>query len=67
MGFHYLLFAPRFLEEVSTAWNFDADGSHWFVLTSKLKRVKEAVKKLNTETGNLHAVVVSARTALLEF
>lgn len=52
---------------VSEAWNEDVVGNPWYVVTTKLKRVKEALKRLNHEGENLHEAVFSARNNLLCF
>lgn len=65
--FQHLISAPGFMEAVNNARVCDFTGDPWYVLTSKLKRVKEALRNLNTAQGNLHNAVDIARTALLNF
>lgn len=65
--FQHLIQAPNFLEVVSSAWNDDIHGDPWFVLTSKLKKVKLAMKMLNVNSGNLQNLVETTRSVLLSF
>lgn len=63
----HLLLEPSFLSEVKEAWDTDIVGDPWFVLTSKMKRVKAAMIKLNNSKGNLHSAVDTARNNLNQF
>lgn len=65
--FHHLLSLPDFSEVVRKAWNVDFTGNPWYILTQKLKRVKAALKLINSNTGDLHQKVEAARNALLSF
>lgn len=65
--FQHIIEHDQFLSTVEEAWNFQIQGDPWFILTSKLKRVKAALKKLNRNCGNLHTAVVDARTNLINF
>lgn len=65
--FVHLIAAPGFMEAVSEAWEKEVRGDPWFVLTMKLRRVKEAMRKLNTARGNIHKKVEAANIALLDF
>ena len=65
--FNHLLKHPDFLNTVQQAWNLDVSGTPWFILTSKLKKVKAGLKHLNSINGNVHFNVSSARNALLSF
>lgn len=65
--FNFLTEHPDFLYEVALAWNSHVSGNPWFVLTSKLKVVKAALKRLNRSSGNVHSNLVDARNALLSF
>lgn len=65
--FQHLLDHPQFSEIVSDAWTDSVHGSPWYVLTTKLKRVKEGLKSLNGSFGNLHNKVNLSRQALLDF
>lgn len=65
--FNHLIRVPEFLDEVRSAWNIEVRGDPWFILTSKLKRVKDAMRRLNTSKGNLHSEVEETRSALLSF
>lgn len=42
-------------------------GDAWFVLTSKLKKVKVVLRRLSSSAGNIHSDVADARNALLDF
>lgn len=65
--YNYLIQNPRFLSEVYKAWQYRCTGDPWFVLTMKLKQVKEAMRKLNKEQGNILTAVATARNALFTF
>lgn len=65
--FQHLIEHPKFKDTVEAAWNIDISGDPWFVLTSKLKNVKLALKTLNREHGNLHDQMIIARNAFLDF
>lgn len=65
--FHHLLDHNLFLSEVKAAWGSHVSGDPWFILTSKLKRVKAAMIRLKRQKGNLHAAVINCRQALLNF
>lgn len=65
--FQHIISSPDFLDTVSTAWNCSVAGDPWFTLTTKLKKVKLALKRLNIKKGNLQAKVESARNALRQF
>ncbi|XP_017233089.1 uncharacterized protein LOC108207141 [Daucus carota subsp. sativus] len=65
--FKHLMDNEQFLSTVQQAWEDPVIGDKWFIVTTKLKRVKLALKNLNTSGGNLHANVLSARNALLNF
>lgn len=39
----------------------------WFILTSKFKVLKQALKGLNHKVGNLHSLAKNTREALLNF
>lgn len=65
--FAHLLHHPDFLQVVNEAWEPSVLGDPWFVLTSKLKRVKDGMKCLNRNHGNLTSKVDNSRTALLEW
>lgn len=65
--FNHLINLPNFLDEVRAAWRDDVIGNPWFILTTKLRRVKDAMRKLNAEKGNLHNGVLHARVSLLDF
>lgn len=62
--FVHLIHAPGFLEAVADAWNVDVAGDPWYILTSKLKIVKDVLRNLNNSVGNLHSKVEAARTSL---
>lgn len=63
--FNHLIHNPIFLETVKLAWQERVTGNPWFVLTTKLKKVKMAIRSLNVSTGNLHNMVTTSRDALL--
>lgn len=65
--FHHLLHHPDFLEVVKRAWDPVVMGDPWFVLSTKLKKVKSNLKALNTTNGNLRTNVDVARKALCDF
>lgn len=65
--FNHLISVPGFLEEVKKAWQVDIVGNPWFVLTSKLKHVKVAMRQLNRTTGHLSSCVIDARHTLDTF
>lgn len=49
--FQHILEHDLFLDTVSKAWADPVFGNLWFVVTSKLKRVKTALKNLNSAGG----------------
>lgn len=59
--------APGFLDLFAEVWNVDISGDPWYVLTSKLKKEKAALKSFNSNNGNLHNAVATARNVLLDF
>lgn len=65
--FQHLTLSPSFLPEVASAWQEEIIGTPWFILTMKLKKVKNAMRRLNTATGNLHSASSLARNLLLDF
>lgn len=65
--FNHIMAHPEFLNIVSSAWNTTVMGDPWYIVTSKLKRVKLALKQLNNNVGNLHNSVLLARNSLLQF
>lgn len=65
--YNHLIQFPEFLPAVREAWNSEIMGDPWFVLIAKLKKVKEAMRYLNSEKGNLHTAVVNARDSLFAF
>lgn len=65
--FNYLLEHPNFMEIISEVWSCQIEGDPWYVLTSKLKRAKSALKRLNTSVGDLHNLVHLTRTNLYDF
>lgn len=65
--FHHLLEHINFLSKVQNAWSVQIIGDSWFVLTSKLKRVKLALKRMKTQQGNLHEAVANYINALYIF
>lgn len=65
--FRHVMDCDSFLDVVNQAWNSPVTGSPWYILSTKLKSVKSALKVLNSEGGNLHCKVAQARTDLLNF
>lgn len=65
--FNHLIEVPGFLDVVRKAWQLEDRGNPWFVLTSKLKRVKVAMRNLNRKTGHLSARVEEERNALYSY
>lgn len=65
--FAHLLENDNFIPCVQHAWATQVSGDPWFQLTTKLQRVKSALKALNRNMGNLHSLVESARSDLLNF
>lgn len=65
--FLHFLEHPRFSLIVEEAWNAVIEGNPWFILTSKLKLIKDAFKNLNQDVGNLHEKVNEARESLLRY
>lgn len=65
--FHYMLADPKFLTIVKEAWSRPVLGDPWYIVTMKLKWVKEGLKKLNKDSGNVHVAVIEARQALITF
>lgn len=65
--FKHLISAPGFLDTVGEAWNMEVEGDSWLVLTKKLRKVKQGLETLNSGKGNLHDLVVTARSELLNF
>lgn len=62
-----MLEAPEILDVVKEAWREEVIGDPWYVLTIKLKKVKESMRRLNTSKSNLHFAVEDDRNALLDF
>ena len=62
--FQHILEHRDFIKAVESAWADDVTGDPWFILTTKLKKVKLALKTLNNSCGNLHEAVISARRSL---
>lgn len=65
--FNHLLAAPGFFDLVKNSWSKDVQGDPWYVLTSKLKFVKCALKDFNSARGDIHTQVEAACVALLDF
>lgn len=65
--FSHLSSNPNFFDIVVEAWIDDVEGDPWFVLTSKLKKVKITLKSLNSKIGNMHLRVNNSREALLVY
>lgn len=65
--FNHIIDSPAFSKAVKEAWDHDIAGDPWFVLTSKLKRVKTALISLFREGGDLHVKVMEAKAALLVY
>lgn len=65
--FHFMLDHPDFITTVQKAWEEHISGDPWYVVTSKLKKVKAALKLLNSRFGNIHATVDKSRAALYNF
>lgn len=65
--FAHFIENPDFLPIVAQAWSTTVKGSPWFILTQKLKAVKNALKGLNSRVGNLHSRVNQARNKLSLF
>lgn len=65
--FKHIIDHAEFLSSVSEAWSCSVQGNPWFVLTTKLKRVKDKLKLLNKKCGNLRDAVNLARSALLAY
>ena len=65
--FHHIIEHSQFLSCVTAAWDLEVIGDPWYVLTTKLKKVKDRLKLLNKEHGNLHDAVNSARAELNSF
>lgn len=62
--FNYMCEHTSFLSLVARCWDSNLTGDPWFILTSKLKLVKAALKSLNRREGNVHENVKAARCAL---
>lgn len=65
--YQHILSAPTFLSTVEEVWSSPVFGDPWYVLTQKLKRVKQALVSLNKSRGDVHDRVSAARDALLQF
>lgn len=65
--YHFMLDHPDFLDVVQNAWGEPVYGDPWFVVTTKLKKVKTALKTLNARFGNVHSAVDNSRNALFNF
>lgn len=65
--FHHIIKSPEFITTVRNAWNVNIEGDPWYILNSKLHRVKRALKTLNASTDNLHNLVVEARNNLAAY
>ena len=65
--FQHMIDHKDFLCTVNEAWNVTIRGDPWYILSSKIKRVKAALKRLNKFVGNVHEDVITARTTLLNF
>lgn len=62
--FNFLCGHNLFLPTVAKCWSTNIHGNPWFILTSKLKLVKQALKTLNSDVGNVHSRVAQTRAAL---
>lgn len=65
--FDYLCDHPLFMSTVSSCWTTEVTGDPWYILTSKLKLVKAALKSLNHSIGDLHSRVNLNREVLASF
>ena len=65
--FKHILDHDLFMQVVQQAWDSPVQGNLWHILITKLNRLKDSLKTLNSEGGNLHDNVVAARTELLDF
>ena len=65
--FNHILDHDSFLLSVQQSWEVPVQGNPWFILTSKLKRLKSVLKCLNRDTGNVHERVTASRSDLLAF
>ena len=65
--FKHLMEDENFMEAVKQAWEPPVSGNKWFKVTTKLKRVKLALKDLNRNRGNLHENVIQSRNELIRF
>ncbi|XP_063942672.1 uncharacterized protein LOC135150335 [Daucus carota subsp. sativus] len=65
--FQHVIQHSDFLSTVEEAWNIVTHGEPWYVLSTKIKRVKAGLKRLHNSCGNLHEAVIQARHALTSF
>ncbi|KAL8146705.1 hypothetical protein AgCh_004445 [Apium graveolens] len=65
--FNHLIDHPHFLNLVKEAWDFDITGDRWWILTGKLKRVKQSMISRNRNGRNLHLKVIEARSYINMF
>ena len=65
--FNFICDHPSFLDLVAKSWDTQVSGDPWFILTSKLKATKAALKVLNKKNGNVHTRVDETRKALSDF
>ncbi|XP_063948264.1 uncharacterized protein LOC108204038 [Daucus carota subsp. sativus] len=62
--FKHIIEDSSFLHVVTEAWNSSVFGDPWYVLSTKLKRVKSALIALNRSRGDLHIAVCKAKANL---
>lgn len=65
--FRHIIDDPSFLSVVAEAWRPAVIGDPWFVLATKLKRVKTALIKMNKSKRDLHIAVSKAKVELLQW
>ena len=65
--FKHLMDSELFMPIVAQAWSTPVRGDKWYILTSKLKFVKQAVKSMNKDVGILHSKVISALNELSNY
>ncbi|XP_026396786.1 uncharacterized protein LOC113291472 [Papaver somniferum] len=64
--FNYLTDEPDFLDIVRAAWNINIKGNPMFVLVSKLKRVKQALReRRRTRSNNLSDLMCQAKEVMV--
>lgn len=63
--FHHLIDNDGFIPIIIATWSHEVIT--WYILTTKLRKVKESLKTMNNQGWNIHIRITTARFALLSF